>query len=167
VIYMPPNGCLRVLDPERGDAITYGRQSRFLVDAIPLSDLSTIIANDEVTASLPFLKELPRTWCYYYAKAELAYQKEDWAQVIALTDEARSLGYEPEDPFEWLPYIEAQAQMENIQAAQERARNAFKQDNGIRRGLCEVWKRVPLQSSAVGDMETRRNQILSEFQCTS
>src|SRR5690606_34211004 len=28
VIYMPPNGCLRVLDPARGDMITYARQSR-------------------------------------------------------------------------------------------------------------------------------------------
>ncbi|HUE99607.1 MAG TPA: hypothetical protein VMN99_10160, partial [Anaerolineales bacterium] len=34
VIYMPPNGCLRVLDSARGDEITYGQQSHFLVDAI-------------------------------------------------------------------------------------------------------------------------------------
>ena len=166
VIYMPQNGCLRVLDPERGDAITYGRQSRFLVDAIPLSDLSTIMVHEEHPARLPFVRELPRTWCYYYAKAELAYQEEDFAQVIALIDEAQSLGYEPEDPFEWLTYIEAQAQMGNIPAAQEIARNAFKQDNGIRRGLCEVWKRVQLRSSAVGDREAHLNEILAEIQCT-
>ncbi|HEY3473565.1 MAG TPA: hypothetical protein VGK56_03090, partial [Anaerolineales bacterium] len=41
-IYMPQNGCLRVLDPARQDEITYARQSHFLVDAIPLSDPSNI-----------------------------------------------------------------------------------------------------------------------------
>ena len=166
VIYMPQNGCLRVLDPERGDAITYGRQSRFLVDAIPLSDLSTIIANEDHTPRLPFVREPERTWCYYYAKAELAYQEAEFVKVIALIDEARSLGYEPEDPFEWLTYIEAQAQMGNTPAAQQIARNAFKQDNGIRRGLCEVWKRVQLRGSNAGDLETRLNETLAEFQCT-
>src|SRR5688500_7588999 len=50
VIYMPPNGCLRVLDPARADEITYGQQSRFLVDAIPLSDLSNIIVDSNQTA---------------------------------------------------------------------------------------------------------------------
>ncbi|HSL31473.1 MAG TPA: hypothetical protein VK900_19885, partial [Anaerolineales bacterium] len=165
VIYMPRNGCLRVLDPKRGDAITYGRQSRFLVDAIPLSDLSTILLNSEHTASLPFLNEPPHTWCYYYAKAELAYQQGDWAQVIALIEDARSLGYEPEDPFEWLTYIEAQAYTGNIAAAEEISKMALKQDNAIRRGICELWKRVRAQGLADTNSEADLNEILSEFQC--
>src|SRR5690606_38433131 len=37
VIYMPQNGCLRVLDPARGDAVTYSRQPDVLTNAIPLS----------------------------------------------------------------------------------------------------------------------------------
>jgi hypothetical protein len=165
VIYMPPNGCLRVLDPARGDEITYGRQSRFLVDAIPLSDPSNIIMDDRQTAKLPFLSELEHTWCYYFAKAELSYQQSDWNQVVDLIDEARSLGYEPEDPFEWLTYIEAQALTGNIEAAEELSDDVFKQDNGIRRGLCELWKRVQAQGPVGGAEETRMNQILSNFQC--
>src|SRR5215207_4451924 len=117
VIYMPQNGCLRVLDPARGDEITYGRQSRFLVDAIPLSDLSNINVDDKQIAKLPFLSEPARTWCYYFAKAELAYQQGDWEHVIALIDEADSRGYEPEDPFEWLSFIEAQAFTGNVERA--------------------------------------------------
>jgi hypothetical protein len=39
--------------------------------------------------------------------------------VIALIDEARSLGYEPEDPLEWLTYIEAQALTGNIETAEK------------------------------------------------
>jgi hypothetical protein len=166
VIYMPPNGCLRVLDPTRGDQVTYGRQSRFLVDSIPLSDLSNIIVEAEQTAKLPFLDELEHTWCYYFAKAELARQRGDWAQVVKLVDEARSRGFQPEDPFEWLTYVEAQARTGNVDAAQKLSNNVFAQEDGIRKGLCELWKRVQTAAPARIEQETRLDQILSDFQCS-
>ncbi len=165
VIYMPKNGCLRVLDATRGDAITYGRQSRFLVNAIPLSDSSNIIVDTNQTARLPFLSEPEHQWCYYFAKAELAYQQSDWKKIVGLMEEAQSLGYKPEDPFEWSTYIEAQALTGNMEAAAKLSNQAFKQDNGFRRGLCEVWKRVQAQVHARSEDLTLVNQILSDFQC--
>ena len=166
VIYMPQNGCLRVLDPARGDEVTYGQQSRFLVDAIPLSDLSNIIAETKQTAKPPFLSEPEHAWCYYFAKAELARQQDDWRRVIGLIDQARTLGYEPEDPFEWLSYIEAQALTGSIETAQALSIDVFKQDNRARKGLCELWKRVQDADPGVGEDATRVHQILADFQCT-
>jgi hypothetical protein len=165
-IYMPQNGCLRVLDPARGDEITYGRQSHFLVDAIPLSNLSNILVDADQTAHLPFLSEPAHTWCYYFAKAELARQHGNWKQVIELIDQAKALGYGPEDPFEWLTYIEAQALTGKIEVAEKISNQAFKQDNGIRKGLCEVWKRVLAQEPLKDEAKNRVEGILSDFQCT-
>ena len=164
-IHMPQNGCLRVLDPARGDQVTHGRQSKFLVAAIPLSDPSNIIVDADQTVQLPFLSEPDHTWCFYFAKAELASQQRDWAKVIDLIREATSLGFQPEDPFEWLTYIEAQALTGNIEAAQNLSKDTFSKDNGIRKGLCEVWKRVQVQSPAGSKAETRVNQILTDFEC--
>jgi hypothetical protein len=165
VIYMPKNGCLRVLDPARGDEITYVRQSRFLVNAIPLSDPTRIIIDVDQTAKLPFLREPEHTWCYYYAKAELAYQKGDWNQVIDLINEATSLRYEPEDPFEWLTFIEAQALIGNIDEAEKLSTEVFAQDKRIRQGLCQVWKRVQTQTPARSETTARVTEVLSTFQC--
>ena len=78
-----------------------------------------------------------------------------------MIDQAKRLGYQPEDPFEWLTYIRAQALTENLDAAEKLSHHVFQQDNSIRKGLCEVWKRVQVESTA----ETRVNQILSDFQC--
>ena len=164
VIYMPQNGCLRVLDPARGDAFAYGKQSRFLVEAIPLSDLSNIVVDHNQTAKLPFLTEPEHTWCYYFAKAELARQQGDWNQVVDLIDEAISLGFEPEDLFEWLTYIEAQALTGNIQAAEKLSSDILEQDQGIQRGVCETWKRVQVAGKG-SETETRVDQILSTFEC--
>jgi len=165
VIYMPKNGCLRVLDAARGDELTYARRSRFLVDAIPRSDPLNIIANNNQTVKLPFLAEPEHTWCYYFAKAELAYQQNDLKKVVHLIDEAKSLGYQPEDPFEWLTYIEAQALTGHIEAGEKLSKNIFNQDNTIRRGLCEVWKRVQTEGHAGNEDLAHINQILSDFQC--
>lgn len=162
VIYMPQNGCLRVLDPARGDQVTYEHQSRFLVDAIPLSDLSNILIDEEHTAKLSFLPELEHTWCYYFAKAELARQRGDWNQVIQRIEEAISYGYQPEDPFEWLTYIEAQALTGNIEVAQELSEAAFKEEKRTRKGLCELWERI----QAANEDAARVAQIRAELQCT-
>lgn len=164
-IYMPRNGCLRVLDPARGDEITYSRQSRYLVSAIPLSDPARILVNADQTVKLPFLEEPEHTWCYYYAKAELAYQQRDWNQVTALIEKAISLGYAPEDPFEWLTYIEAQALTGDLEAARERSLEALARDKRIRPGLCQLWQRVQDQSPAGSEMTSRLTEVVSEFQC--
>ena len=165
VIYMPENGCLRVLDPLRGDQITYAQKSRLLVEAVPLSDPSNIIVNYAQTAKLPFLVEPKHTWCYFYAKAELAYQQQDWKQVIDHIDEAISLGYRPADSFEWLSYIEAQALMGNVETAQELSMTILAENNSIRKGLCEVWKRVQAEGLARSEMEERVHQVLTNLQC--
>jgi hypothetical protein len=165
VIYMPKNGCLRVLDPARGDQITYGWQTHYLTDAIPLSDLANIIVDGSQTAKLPFLPEPAHTWCYYYARAELAYQMENWGQVIDLIDEAVSLGFAPEDPFEWLAYIEAQALTGNIETAREISNMTFERDGNVRKGLCVVWKRMKGDVSASEGMDSQIDQILLDFQC--
>jgi hypothetical protein len=164
-IYMPANGCLRVLDAARGDEITYGRQSRFLVDAIPLSDPSNILVDRNQTPRLPFSSEPEHTWCYYFAKSELAYQQADWKRVVVLIEEARSRGYQPEDPFEWMTYIEAQALTGNMEDAQELSTDILKQEKGLRKGLCELWKRVQSADAADAEDVTRLNQTLSDLQC--
>ena len=165
VIYMPRNGCLRVLNPAWGDEVTYSRQSHFLVSSVPLSNPARISPDSADIANLPFLSEPEHTWCYYYAKAELARQKSDWNQVNDLISEAISLGYQPEDLFEWLTYIEANALVGDIEAAEKLSADVFAQDKGIRDGLCMVWKRIQLQARAGSEAEVRVKQLLSDYRC--
>jgi hypothetical protein len=53
-----------------------------------------------------FSTEPDHNWCYYYEKADLARQAQDWRQVVKLGDEAIRLGFSPKDTSEWLPFIE-------------------------------------------------------------
>ena len=111
VVYVPSNGCLRVLDPANGDELTYSRYPESLTALIPLSKPSLILTGSQslVLPAPPFGPEPPRMWCYYYERAELARQAGDWNRVVTLDAEAAQSGCVPEDAFEWLPFIEAEA----------------------------------------------------------
>jgi hypothetical protein len=163
VFFMPRNGCVRVLDSKLGDEITYSKQSGYLVKAIALSNPDLILTKPKETAKIPFLSEPEHTWCYYYTKAELARQQQDWEQIIRLYDQATSLHYQPTDPLELLVFIEAQAMTGNIQAARELSHTAYRLDEKTRKGLCQLWKRVQTQSTALS--ESVGNEMLSDFQC--
>jgi hypothetical protein len=162
---MPKNGCLRVLSSDWGDEITYSRQSGYLVKAIPLSNPDLILTNAGKTANLPFLAEPKHTWCYYYTKAELARQQNDWDRVMNLYNEARSLGYESSDPFELLLFVEAQAMTGDIRSARKLSNSIYKLEQRTRKGLCQAWERVQIQSPAGTGSESQIDEILTEFQC--
>ena len=166
VIHMPKTGCLRVLDPALGDRVTYARESRALLDAIPLSKPELIDVNSNNTPNLPFLPEAEYTWCYYFAKAELARQERDWQKIIALHEEAMSLNYQPSDPFEWLVFIEAQAITGQLDDALKLSKVALKEDVRIRNGLCQVWRRVQAQGPGGIDARSQVDGILRDFQCS-
>lgn len=165
VIQMPEDGCLRVLDPALGDQITFGKESKYLVDAIPLSNPGFIDVNSTQTARLPFMPEPEHTWCYYFTKAELARQQGDWQKVIELYDEATALGYEPGDPMEWLVFIEAQAMTGDFAGAEKLTDTAFDRSPRVRPGVCQVWKRVQAAGPARSDVLSTASAVLSEYEC--
>jgi hypothetical protein len=163
VIYMPDNGCLRVLDPARGDAETYARQSKYLTKTIPLSNLSRVVTDTDTPAIPMFFPEPVHDWCYYFIQAEIAQQKGDLERVIAIGREAASLGYAPEDPYEWLVFIEAYALTGDLRTAEKLSAGALSADPRVGRGVCVLWKRVQAQSPAGSGDEI--SGILSRFEC--
>ena len=166
VIYLPEDGCLRVLDPAMGDQITYAKQAKLLLDAIPLSNAWLIDVHSVRTPQIPFVPEPAPTWCYYFAKAELARQQGRWQQAVDLYDEAMSLGYGPSDPLEWLVFIEAQAMIGNVNVAQQLSDAAVTEDARVRQGVCQVWKRVQATGPVRSDIQSTVSEILGKFECT-
>lgn len=169
VIYMPVNGCLRVLDPSRGDAEIYANLPEILTNAIPLSDPSRIITNPELAASPTFLSDEPEhTWCYYFTKAELAFQTGDMTKGLMLEAEAIKQGYSPEDLNEWLIFIEAHALTGDMQAAQKRSEQILKDDVKMRRGVCTVWKQVQAKATALSASKGQEEsaEIMSALRCS-
>ncbi len=67
--------------------------------------IDTEAAPRELPQSI-FGQEPEHEWCYYYQKASLAAQKQDWEEAARLGDEAIALDYRPLDYSEWMPVLE-------------------------------------------------------------
>jgi hypothetical protein len=131
-----------------------------LTDAIPLSDPSLILP-DAPPPSLPSMlgTEPARSWCYFYEKAELARQRGDWAEVAQLGGQAFKQGLAPEEAYEWLPFIEADARTGSLEQAEKLSLKVAKENPVLVAGLCELWSRV--RADGIGTTE----ELLSQLKC--
>jgi hypothetical protein len=80
-------------------------------------------------------------------------------------NEAAAAGYKPNDNFEWLPYIEAQAHTGNLDAAEKMSIELLQREKRIDKGLCQLWKRIEAQALAGSDKEFQVHSILSKLSC--
>ncbi|MGW8250419.1 MAG: hypothetical protein ACWGO1_07230 [Anaerolineales bacterium] len=114
-------------------------------EVLPISNLSRIEAV-KPDASFPpqeiFGDEPFHSWCYYYQTAELARQSGDWQRVIELAGEAASAGYEPPNPHERQPFIEAYAHTGQWEAAFSETRKAYRKDDRYADQLCYLWLEI-------------------------
>jgi hypothetical protein len=164
-IYVPRSGCLRVFDPRLGDADTYSSLPASLTAPIPLSNPDLILGAAPVRGlpNPPFQGEPAHTWCYFYEKAELARQLADWSSIVQLGSQAARQGFSPQDPFEWLPFMEAYARTGDLVAAEAMTRKVWAEAPKTHRGLCLLWDRV--KGAGPGVARDLATKLTGEFSC--
>jgi hypothetical protein len=70
-------------------------------------DRVTVEGRSPVPPPAAFGGQPPLTWCYFYEKASLAAQQQDWQTAVILGDQAAEQGYRPNDRTEWMPFLQA------------------------------------------------------------
>lgn len=162
-LYYSPPGCVRVLDPVY-DAEIYQLPDTLQV-ALLLSNPRKWIQNRSAGAAPPveiFGSEPKHRWCYFYEKAELARQEEDWETILKIYRESIKKGIRPEDPVEYLPFIEGYARLGMLDDAIQLVLSTYAASPDLRPALCGVWNRA-IQSGAQpnGIQLNRMKNILS------
>ncbi len=108
-----PAACVHVLDPRWPDLSV--NDPPFVHAAYRHSKVENIVTDADFPA-VPvygFGAELPREWCFYYQKADLARQQGDWEEVARLGAEAQQRNLTPNDLVEWMPFLQAYAFLGN------------------------------------------------------
>lgn len=164
-IYIPPEGCLRVLPPETD--IRNFQELRYAwiwERIIPLSNLE-LIKSDENSPSLPseyFGEVSTDQWCYYYQKASLNEQIENWTNVIHYYKLADEKGFFPKDESEWLPLLNAYIHLEDYNTAIELSRNLNIENHFTKLGLCNTWQSV---KNLNDEQKAERDSLIQLWQC--
>jgi hypothetical protein len=114
-VWFAPPACLRIIDPNQPELME--------VLAIPANARSLVqvnsIKNGSKVAQFPvtIFGEPEKDWCYYFEQADMARQTGNWQKVTALGNEAKEKGVKPAHDSEWLPFIEADFQLEHYDDA--------------------------------------------------
>jgi len=115
------NSCVHVID---GDQPEYSRHERDSIRVVGSYSEIEHVLTDETPHPPPgivFGPEPPHGWCYFYEKADLARQRGDWEEVLNLGAQALDQGFAPQDPVEWIPFLQAYAMAGDVHRITEMA----------------------------------------------
>lgn len=117
------DSCVHVMD---GRWPTLSAYEDALIASIAGESKAENILPAEASPVLPenlFGPEPEHGWCYYYQRADLAWQLGDWAEVTRLGTEATQKGYAASDPIEWIPFLQADILLDDADALMGLAEN--------------------------------------------
>ncbi len=164
VTFNNARGCLRVIDPIYHGVLPMSPGDE---DLMVLTHSNPAILTDAVNP-VPeeiFGKEPAREWCYYYQKADLARDLQDWARISALGEEAAAQGYQAENGAELLPFIQAYAMQGQWEQALEKTRQANGLTENMREPLCALWKRVAADAPQSAGKDAALQAARQEWRC--
>jgi hypothetical protein len=141
--FAPQNGeCLHILRPKD---LAYRRLPDGLKQMAASASLSGIETRSQADLSLLNTilgPENTDTWCYFYEKADLAKQKQDWAAIAALWDSASQKGFHPSDGREYMPFVEMFIRLDKWEQALELTRAANKITPNMADLYCPLWGKL-------------------------
>jgi hypothetical protein len=141
-------GCVRVLDPIYQDDPDLNAS---VADLFKISDVSNIQSTPGPAPDPAiFGAEPAHSWCYYFEKADLARQQQDWETILQLKAEADAHGYQPDLAAEYLPFIEAYAHTGQWEQAYQLSLDAQQIGKGAGAALCNAWQAFAQFASADG-----------------
>lgn len=166
VLHYDPPRCLKIMDP--GIDLLLPRKPGSLDEAIPLSNLDLIEVNATDPALLPdefFGAEPAHNWCYYFQKADLARQRENWGEIVRLGDAALSLpvSFTRENSSELIPFIQGYARVGQWDKAVQLTNQAYEVEPKTANMLCPIW--YDLQSDNLPESQRAFRQVSEALSC--
>ena len=140
----PKSNCLWVLRPEDQDFPDLSPLQKKWTAVSTLSRISQQHPDLSYPSMQLFGPEPEHGWCYFYEKADLARQVDDWPTAAALGDQAQAKGFSPQtsgsnNVFEWMPFIEAYAHQDRWMDAVSLIQSSIKFDPTYAPFICQRW----------------------------
>lgn len=164
VFFYSPPGCLKVIDPRyNADLPIYPDSLR---EAFRITHPDQILAETTRPVIPPahiFGNEPVHTWCYYYQKADLARQAQDWETLVAVAEQGFAEKYYPEELSELYPFIEGYAQTGNWPRALELAADVkILGAPNLIHPTCTLLKRLSSETSPTPDLQQEFDRVWFE-----
>lgn len=107
------------------------------------------------------------SWCYYFEKADLARQYQEWDEIVRLWNEAESNGERPDNGFEYIPFIEGFGNIGDWEHAKEMTKFANRITAGLEPSLCGALDRLNVSASTSQEKDGTINGLKEDLDCSS
>lgn len=167
VAYQPPY-CLKVIDPSTDQRIP--DKPRHFREALPLSNPGLILLETDIPAQPPmqfFGPEPEHDWCYHFQNAELARQKGDWGQVVAIGEQAKVTNQTATEKsvVELAPFIEGYARAGVWKKAARLTNASYRAQEYNALLLCDLWERIRQTASLDEQGQQALESVRTVLQC--
>lgn len=163
-----PLGCLRVMLPEIDRRNKYFPKNEREVIALSKPDL---IRADDVYQTATLIPEIfgyepAPNHCYYFQKADLAQQLEEWQLVLKFYREDEAAGFGSWQGTELVPVINALAHTGDWEQALALTKQMDKNSYyGLRWVICDLWQWIDRETKPSAAKTEAVETIMSEYQC--
>lgn len=167
VLNMPEKVLLRVLNAETDETIILeDRYFELGKEFFTLSNLSRVItAAPQITLPTQYFGRMnTKTWCYFYEKAELSNQNQNWGATIGIYTEAQSLGLNPEANYELLPIVRAFMEKNDFETALNLSDPLTSPDSDTLVHFCSFWKEN-INRLSTRELKDRATNLLKSWHC--
>ena len=157
--------CLWVMRPEYANSKTLSQTMRQLVSISYIDRIKNVPENPDSFLLKYLYTKTEQDWCYYYEKADLAYQYEEWNEIINLWEVANKNGLKPDNGFEYIPFIEAFARSGDWDTAKKMTRTSKVTMQGIDPLLCTIWSDIGDETPLSQEKEYTLVAVMENLKC--
>ncbi len=141
VYHFSPPGCLRIIDPELHSGLNIFPDSykEFMYLSDPKGRIDPFGSHSDFIQDEIFKQPVRENWCYYFEKADLARQTEDWETIVSIGDQVLST-LKAGEASEYFIFTEAYMQADRWDEAIKLIKRIHAEDKSLDAVLCPYLK---------------------------
>ncbi len=133
---------------------------------LTVSNPARILATPEaVPPAVIYGAEPKHTWCYYFEKADLAAQQQDWPLAAQLWAEASQQDMHAGNGVELMPFISAYARLDDWTTARKLTLQAESLPDRSTSALCDLWRGLATQAQPSADRDQTVASVEAQLGC--
>jgi hypothetical protein len=159
--------CLWILRPEDNNLRLISDDMQKLSAASNLGFIGNNGGEERMLPEEIFGRLTKRGWCYYFEKADLARQFGLWDEVVDLYKQAKSNGEQAGNGFEYIPFIEGYAHLEDWENVKSLTKTANRISKGLEPSLCEALDRFLVNAPSSSKRDQTILDLKDDLNCQS
>ena len=112
-------------------------------------------------------KQSNNTWCYYFEKADLARQYQQWDEITRLWNESQSNGERADNSFEYIPFIEGFGHLEDWGQVKDLTKFAKRITTGLEPSLCGALDRLAATAPPSQQRDDTIKELKDDLECSN